>query len=769
MCAKRPTPQPRYWREGGNGACHSFASPARREGRSYSRQGGSWGVGLFALLLATSAFAQPPAGEPVKKAPDTPKVEKADRTEKADAKPAVVKLPDGTFLWVGPSEGVTLAPQAFQKLLDQGEQLKKELAARKPVAPSGCAVRARVEKRGEQFVAVLKLTYTFRTAQANSAVALGGRRAFLLGAALDGAKLPVLDTAEDGFAALVEAAGDHALVLDAEVPVTAHGLKTEVGFDFGLPRAPITTLALDPPPGGVARVTLITKTPDPTRPAEARRTTVELKQLVAKGGEAGFPLGPVESLEVTWEPPAAVAQPADQVQSADLDVSVVLTEGSVEATAKVRVRGPGRDWKLVAPVTADVSVDRVAAAGDTGPALQPTVQRPTAPNQPVWQIALPAGSTGADWQVTAVVRQARPKAGAKAAPVPVGPFAVLDVLRQTGTVLVKAGPNTRFAFKHGPDLRRAELPGGAEEDVSAALFRLTTGPTGATAVSTPLLSVEAFPVEGAVRVRPAYRLELTEAGWKVRAEVTVKPIRTEVSEFAIDVPAEWGGLEFEFAPDVIQGVSQGKAEGAWVPATARLVRGTKQPFSVVLLGTVRVPPGAHEAAVPFPRYPKAVERDALMSATVPDGSEVRGTWRGWDGEAPGAGAQPLVAAPGADGKPPKVVTAVASRAELGFARATLVWQPHRPDVTAEVSTDVTVGERQVTVVQQFRLRAPDGFARAVKFRGPPDALGFKAAPALEPAGPGAWAPAPGADAKEAAVRVVFALPLPAQADGPLAL
>ena len=27
-------------------------------------------------------------------------------------------------------------------------------------------------------------------------------------------------------------------------------------------------------------------------------------------------------------------------------------------------------------------------------------------------------------------------------------------------------------------------------------------------------------------------------GWKVRAEVTVKPIRTEVSEFAIDVPAD---------------------------------------------------------------------------------------------------------------------------------------------------------------------------------------------------------------------------------------
>ena len=43
----------------------------------------------------------------------------------------------------------------------------------------------------------------------NSAIALGGRKAFLVSAALDGAKLPVLDTADDGFAVMVETAGDH--------------------------------------------------------------------------------------------------------------------------------------------------------------------------------------------------------------------------------------------------------------------------------------------------------------------------------------------------------------------------------------------------------------------------------------------------------------------------------------------------------------------------------------------------------------------------------
>src|SRR5262249_41032521 len=183
-----------------------------------------------------SLSAQPMPVDPLKKL-DPPKNDKPkDAKDTKDAKPLVVKLPDGTFLWLGGAsdgERVTLTPQEFQKLLDRVDALKKELAARKPAPPSACAIRGTVQKRGEQLVAALKLTYSFRTAQPNAAVLLGGRRAFLVGAALDGAKLPVLDTGDEGFAVAVEAAGDHKLVLDVEAPVTARGAKAEVGFDLG--------------------------------------------------------------------------------------------------------------------------------------------------------------------------------------------------------------------------------------------------------------------------------------------------------------------------------------------------------------------------------------------------------------------------------------------------------------------------------------------------------------------------------------------------------
>ena len=44
-------------------------------------------------------------------------------------------------------------------------------------------------------------------------------------------------------------------------------------------------------------------------------------------------------------------------------------------------------------------------------------------------------------------------------------------------------------------------------------------------------------------MKPTYKLTLTEAGWKVRAEVKVSPIGTEIDSLAVEVPAEWRGLE----------------------------------------------------------------------------------------------------------------------------------------------------------------------------------------------------------------------------------
>jgi hypothetical protein len=736
---------------------------------------------FLASALVLTAGAQPP--DP-KKLADPPA--KTD-TKNGPKDATVVKLPDGTYLWLGiagdgSDERVTLTPAELQKLLDQVEQLKKQLAARKAAAPSGCAVRGKIEKRGEQLVAVLKLTCTFRTAEPRTAVALGGRRGFLVAASLDGTRLPVLETTEDGFAVLVETAGDHTLTLDLEAPVTSRGAKPELGFEIGLPRAPITMLLFDPPGPDVKRVSLTTRMPpDPGKavPPEPRRTLADVAQLASKPEhEAGYALGPVDSLEVTWDPPATAAQPADQVQSAEIDVTVLLTEGVVETTAKIKLRGPAREWKVIAPVGADFTIDRAPGApADAGPALPPTVTKPGDPNKPVWKIALPAGSSGADWVVTAVTRQARPKPedAKHRGPFPIGPFTTLDILRQTGTVKVTAGPHTRFAFKHGPDLRRAEPTDSVGDDVSAAFFRLVTGPTGTNPVNTPMFSVEASPQRGDVAVKPTYRLTLTDAGWRVRAEVKVFPIRTEVDALAVEVPADWRGLEVS-PPELVEGVQPGTAtDGFWlstaarltgtlrIPVVVRLAAGQKQPFDLVLTAVFPVEPGDQTAVVPLPRFPGAFEKEAAVIAAVPEGLEVRGELRGWDAELAAWG-DALTAIPGADGKPPRVATSVTAKTEAGLARVLLGWNPHRPDLVAEVRADVVLGERQLEVTQRMTLRSAEGFPRQLRFRAPAGAAGLKAQPALTPSN-GDWLLAVAPDAKEVALTATFAVPLPRPTDG----
>ncbi len=719
---------------------------------------------LFILLNLVAQGHQPDPKKPVDpKAKDSP----------------VVKLPDGTYLWVGNSadgvgERVSLTPQELQKLLDQLDQLKKQLAIRKPAPPSGCAIRGRVEKRGEQLVASLKLTCTFRTTAPQTAIALGGRRGFLVAAALDGNKFPVLDTTEDGFALMVETAGDHTLTLDLEAPITSRGAKPELGFEIGLPRAAITTLLFDSPAPDVKRVNLTTRTLDPAqpgRPPEPRRTPgLELKQLAPKPGqEAGYPLGPVDSVEVTWDPPAAAAQPADQVQSAELDVSVLLTEGVVETTAKIRFRGPAREWKLVAPANADLSVDH-AASGDGGPALPAVVTKPGDPSKPVWKIEIPAGSAAADWIVTVVTRQLRPKSDDQQhrGPFSVGPFTTLDVLRQTGMVRVTAGANTHFTFKHGPDLRKAEPIGPVEDDVTTAFFRLTTGPTGTIPVNSPLFTIEARAQPGAVKVKPTYRLNLTDAGWRVRAEVRIFPIRTQVDAVVVEVPTDWRGLEAS-PPELVEGVQQSVShDGFWadtaarfvggrrIPVIVRLAAGHKQPFDLVLTATVPVEPGDMTGIVPLPRFPEATESSTLITATVPDGFELRGETRDWDGEYAAWGT-PLAPGTDSNGRSTRAVTTVVGKAESGFARVTLGWNPHHPDLATEVRADVTLGERQLVIVQEIKLRSLTGLPRQIRFRGPVSPAALKAVPALDLVGPGEWALTTAPDAKEAIVSISFAV------------
>jgi hypothetical protein len=690
------------------------------------------------LCLVARVHAQPP---------ELPK-----KTGDGKAVPAglpIVKLPDGTFLWSSAAgdagaERVVMTLQDFQKIQDQLDQIKKASVAAKPAAPSGCALKGRIENQGEQKVAAITAAYTFRTTAPLSLIALGGRKGFLVSALLDGKTHPILMTTDEGFAALIETPGEHTLALELFTPVTNRGAspKTELGFELGLPRAAITTLVLESPRPDLKVVNVTTRTADagtPGRPAEPRRTSIELKQL---HGKTGYALGPIESLEVSWDPPLARSQPVDQIQSAEVSVSVLVTESVVETTARFNLRGANRDWKIVAPASAVVSLERIGSS-EVAPSQPIAVAKPSDPSKPVWKVELPIGSNAADWQVIAVMRQnrARPEDAKHRGPFAVGPFSVLEVLRQTVNVKVTAGPNVRFTFKHGPDLRQIPVPGPIDDDVTAANFRQTSWPTGSLSANpSPLLTFEAAPQASSVVVKPSYKLTLEKVPhgqdvWQIRAEIRVFPNHTTVDALTIDIPSEWplgaeaslpAALPTDSTPRVPLGaqpqgfwavVGTRATRGGRVPTTFRLPDGKKQPFDVVLNAIVRMPQGRNEVSIPLLRFPNVYERDASVTVTVPEGQEItRHEARGWEGEVSAEWVIPLAPVAGTSGKAAKAVTSVKGSSETGLSRVLLECNPAPLDIVVDVLADAVIGDKQMQITEQLKLKSGDGLPRAVRLR-----------------------------------------------------
>jgi hypothetical protein len=744
---------------------------------------------LAAVFLITCLVSQAQPPESAKKS--------ADGKTVPSGLP-IIKLPDGSYILTGSSgdsgEQAMIPLQELQKIQEKLDQQSKQIAAlQKASAPSECEIRGRIEKRGEQPVAVLKITYRFQTSLPQM-ISLGGKKGFLVSANLDGKKLPTLEPIDDGVAARIETAGEHTLTIDLDAPITARSTnaKSDLGFEIGLPRSPITTFALEPSPD-IKRVTLATRVPDslqPNKPLERR--LIDVKSLASRPGqEKGYTLGPTETLEVTWEPPAAAAQPAvDQIQSAELDLSTLFTEAAVESTVKIKLHGPAREWRLIAPLSAELSVDRATSSAEVGPSQLPAITKPGDPNKPVWKIEIPVGSSASDWVITAVTRQFRAKTDdpKHKGPFPIGPFTVLDVLRQNGTVRVTAGPHTHFTFKLSADLRQSQspTPGPAEDEVSTAFFRLATGPTGTTVPNQPqpLFTVEASPQVGSIVIKPTYKFTLVkdplsdEVDWRIQAEIRVSPHHMTVNELAIEIPVEWEGVQSES----VSGVALGsKADGFWSLLAAKLAKGTrvqtilylpagqKQAFDLVLKAAVRVPLGANKITIPLLRFPGATERGVNVTATVPEGMEIReGEARSGDGDSVPNRGITLNPLPAQSGKAPKTITSVGGEGEASLSQAILGWSAARPDMTADIVADVVLSDRQIEITEQIKLRSVDGFPRSIRIHslhndaviaGLKSKLTPQAVGPIHPSHAGGWTLSVPPDVREILLEVNYAVAL----------
>jgi hypothetical protein len=680
-------------------------------------------------------------------------------------------------LWVG-NEGsgdrVSLPWKEYVKLLAELDQWRKQSQTRKPVTPSLCAIRVRIEKRGEQSVAVVRLSNSFRTTASQTSVLLGGRKGLLTAATLDGVRLPVLESSEEGYLATVETAGEHTLVLDLETPITPRGSKGEVGFEIGLPRAAITTLQVEAAGLEIPRFNLVTRWSDlsqPSRPPEVRRiNALDIRQLASVPGQnGGYALGPVESLEVTWDPPARTPA-ADRVQTAEWDITVTFSDTTVETLARVTLRGTARQWRIAAPANALLHAERPPGSAEIGPGLPPTLQRNG--NKGEWLVEFPPGSAPADWVLVASVRTPRPRpdeAGHRG-PFSVGPFAALNVFRQTGTLRLVAGPYMRFAVRHGSDLRRQEAP-GSDEERSTALFRLATGPTGNNLPTQPLATVEVHPVRGSLVLTPHYHATLKSNGWHIETKLKVEPVRREVDALLVEVPPEWRGVEAG-PPDIVEGIQSeapSTPAGFWqalahrigydprVPLIIRLANTYKQPVQITLTATLPLPQPAQEALLPLPRFPGATISQTQLLISVPEDLQVQGQYREWLGGRAAASGGALQPVP-RNGSKAGSYSQLQAISEQPIAAVQVQWKPYRPDLAAESRAEITLTDRQILIQQTIRLRTSETLPRSVHLQGSESVAGVSAHPALEAAGPGQWRWTLPAESREATLSLEYALP-----------
>jgi hypothetical protein len=583
---------------------------------------------------------------------------------------------------------VTLTRKQYEELLEKIARLE---GAGKAETPTTCKVSGRVA--GD--VAHLKAEFEFQTGSRRTRVALGCTQGYSTDARIDN-HLPKLSWGPDGFSVQVDEAGDHHLVLEIDLALSARERAAERGFDLDLPAAVATTLELELPPGVKKAV---------VRTTGKRTTSQDEFKTEAPANEPSRlkppALGLVERLEVSWKAPAA-GPLLLQVQSSRVVVSVdqerVATHAEITVGAS---RGQFQEFQIAVPDKAEVH----------GPKDDERVER-IDPRQPDGRCTVHLKQPTTD-PLTLAIDVAHPRSGG---PAPVGPFVVVGVAPQGGDIFVTAPADTTLDYRAQAESRYRVIPrdpSKEERDDTATTLalRYNTLP-GADKGGPPFLELDVGRLSYVVMAGLSHTLRLVrgEGGapdaWRLTTTLDAKASNSEVdhlfvalpANFALDRDAVMQGPPLAVPTEVV--VSPPDQNGQ-----VRLdLRPKRKAFKLTLEGQYTLPaaPGdAGKLTAGLPRLvgrakadPEAVvvsERGAVVSVELPRGLEFVPPRDGptWEVDK----AEGKKATWTADRWPPAV--------EVG-------WRPYRTELIVNGEARVTLQGRQASVVH--RLWLPKGQA-----------------------------------------------------------
>jgi hypothetical protein len=516
----------------------------------------SAGLALVAALggMTLAAAEPPPGGKAAEKkaaAEPRPRSAEADRQPRAES----LRLPPDAVVVICErvADALRLLPDAvvlpghkYQEMLDEIARLRERLQPRRAVPPSRCQLKGKVEGR----LAALQAQLDFVTDRPDTVVSLACGQAVPGSATLDG-HVPLLRGGADGLSVQVDRPGEHQLTLDLLVPLgdrspaavpAAEGSGARSpgrggqGLELALPRAAVTTLELDLPPG--ARDVRVGGRP-------WGETLVVLKNNRLAGG-----LGPTDKLDVTWRVPSSAAAP---LLTAEGRLRIRLDPGGLTASAELTLRaeaGQTDVWRILAPRDAVV---RLASADESR--LKEPVQAANVPGSPLAEYTLRLQEASADPLTVALsTRRPVPRPGST---VVVGPFAVPGAARQFGLLQVSnAVPDLHLDYRTPGDLFYKQLAIEDErrsEPSLVAAFRYTSLSAAGTAAG-PGLSLETEAVLSQVKVsRVSHTLSLrADAGvlrWYATTTLAATPRWADVDQLKLAVPADADQLRVAIPAD----------------------------------------------------------------------------------------------------------------------------------------------------------------------------------------------------------------------------
>jgi hypothetical protein len=619
---------------------------------------------------------------------------------------------------------IVMSPEEYQRLQDQIEQLRGQLRAEKPEAPSVCKLKGRID--GD--LVRLNALFEFHTDRPRAMVRLGCQKAWPIAAKLDG-NTPWLRQTDEGIVLVVENPGAHAASVELLAPVLSRrGPRgPERALDLDLPRAAITVLEQLELPTGVTETRLGNRLLKPRR-LEDRG---ELLENVLLGP------GPVDHLDLSWQARradgAANATPVFGVNDR-IVVRVHDAEILTEAEVSLRVlRGEMSKWRIQVPALGATTVELKAAAQDEERVA--AIEKKMEGNIVSWDVSLKE-PTSETLRLNLQLRQPRPRQR-----LGIGPIAVAGATTQRGELEIRAAEDLRLFMQESPELNRRELTEEQRRDRVRAsyVFGSLAGASGV-----PLISVQVEEVKGAVEVKTLQGLRLLEnektkfSAWQLTTRVEATPLRTGVDRFEFSLPP---GYQYDrtVGPAPAELVEDVEVDPASHRLMIRLAQKQSKPFSFTITGSYLMPNGrARSASLELPR-PLAwgdernntgqrlpvLDRGCEVAAQVPDVFELfdPATGRGLTPRpAKGLGTLASMLNPA----PLRPVNAGLREYVWSFEppakTVELHWRPYRPEMPVDTVVDISLSPGRARVRQrlQFLFLQP-----------PPPQVTLRARPGLE--------------------------------------